>query len=107
MARARAKASGPQPIREAVARYLQASKLAQPLRQAEVEQAWLAAVGDEIGRHTRVLRVHNHCLVVGVDSAPWLQELSQFYRESILSSLQEQVHGTFIQDVEFRIQPFL
>jgi len=85
---------------------LQKTGVTRALRRTEIEQAWQAAVGDEVGQHTRLLGIKNHCLVVAVDSAPWLQELSQFYRGPILASLQEQAQGTFIRDLEFRIQPF-
>ena len=68
--------------------------------------AWAEVVGEDVREHTRVVGLKSGVLRVEVDSAPWLQELSTFYKPHILKDLQEKVKDTHIRDITFRIGHF-
>ena len=62
--------------------------VAKRIKEASVEQVWPELVGSEIAAHTRVIRIERGHLLVGVDSAPWRQEL-MYQREALLTKLNQ------------------
>lgn len=72
-------------------------------RQArKLTQRWLAAVGEEIGRVTRLERIRDGVLTVSVASPAWLQELAAFRRDEILDRLNASGEAPRIRDLRFR-----
>lgn len=67
---------------------------------------WRDVVGDEIAAHTRVVDAQNGELLVEVDSAALLGELSTYYREHILASLREHEEFRGVQKLRFRAGSF-
>jgi predicted nucleic acid-binding Zn ribbon protein len=65
-------------------------------------EKWKEVVGEEVAERTRVVDIRRGELVVEVDSAPLLNELSTYYREEILRSLQEREEYRGIQSIRFK-----
>ncbi len=62
--------------------------VAKRIREASVEQIWPELVGSEIAAHTRVIHTERGRVLVGVDSAPWRQEL-MYQKEALIKKLNQ------------------
>jgi len=94
--------SGPKPVGDILARFMQASGLKQTLRSPEVYDCWPEVAGSEASQHSRVVGFSNCVLHVEVDSAPWLQELS-FRRKELRESIGQVMSGVRVTDIRFRV----
>lgn len=89
-----------------VKRWMKEHQVRQRVDPASAFSMWREVVGDEIADHTRVVDAANGELVVEVDSAPLLNELSTYYRQEILESLKEHEEFRGIQKLRFRSGSF-
>ena len=67
---------------------------------------WKEVVGEEIGERTRVVEIKNGEMIVEVDSAPLLNELSTYYCEEILESLRQREEFRGVHKLRFRAGSF-
>ena len=77
------KDNSPKQVREALAKYLEKSGIAEHIEAASVVPEWPELVGSAIAAVTTPLRVSDRTLVVGVRSSAWLQELKMMEREIV------------------------
>jgi predicted nucleic acid-binding Zn ribbon protein len=97
----------PEAIREILDQLLaRTSPLGRVVSEEALAAEWRAAVGEEIAAHTRVAGLAGGRLRVEVDSSALLQELSTFYRRSILESLRAGKIGRAIVEVQFKLGAF-
>jgi predicted nucleic acid-binding Zn ribbon protein len=96
----------PRPVGQVLSDLLKASGLTDSLADSALRTAWLQTTGGEVSKHTRVVGVRNGILTVEVDSAPWLHELSAFYKGSILSDIRRLLPKQQINDIKFRAGSF-
>ena len=96
----------PKAVGQVLGDLLKASGLTDSLAGSVLRDAWLRTTGGEVCKHTRVVGVRNGVLTVEVDSAPWLHELSAFYKGSILSDMQRLLPKQQINDIKFRAGSF-
>lgn len=85
-----------------VRRWMRENRAADRLDPESVFRKWKEVVGDQIAERTRVVDFRRGELVVEVDSAPLLNELSTYYREEILHSLKEREEFRGIQRIRFK-----
>jgi hypothetical protein len=90
------------PIGELLTDYLRACGLEDVERARRMVDSWRAAVSPEVFRHTRLLRVREGVVHVGVSSSALLFELEGFRREEILAGLRERPGG-YVRDVKFKL----
>ncbi|OFZ22030.1 MAG: hypothetical protein A2X94_16400 [Bdellovibrionales bacterium GWB1_55_8] len=85
--------------------------LSKRIKEAEALSRWEIAVGPQIAKHARAVRVHDSCLWVEVDHPIWRSELHHRKRQILekLNTPQEPAGGqqtgkpvaTIIQDLYF------
>jgi predicted nucleic acid-binding Zn ribbon protein len=69
-------AGRPQPLSEALSRFLERSGLAPKLEAASIIPEWADRVGPEIAAVTEPIRLSEGTLFVGVSTSAWMMELS-------------------------------
>jgi hypothetical protein len=69
----------------------------------ELEEAWVAAVGQPLCRQTQLGEVRRGVLNVTVAHPAVLEELAAFRKPALLAALRSGAPGTTIQDIRFRI----
>jgi predicted nucleic acid-binding Zn ribbon protein len=74
---------GPSQVREALAKYLEKSGIAEHIEAASVVPEWASLVGPGIAAVTTPLRVSAGTLIVGVRSSAWMSELKLMEKEII------------------------
>ncbi len=89
-----------------VKQWMKENKVEERLESESVFSLWSKVVGEEIGSHTRVVHLHGGELLVEVDSAPLLNELSTYYRQEILESLREHEEFRGVHSLRFRAGSF-
>lgn len=92
----------PEEIRAIVERWLSRNQVSRRLGEEGIYRRWPEVVGEEIAARTRVLRCAGGVLTVEVASAPLLQELSAYHRESILASIRAREDLQGIREIRFR-----
>jgi predicted nucleic acid-binding Zn ribbon protein len=60
-------------------------------RQGQLEGLWEEVVGKDLAQHTYVLGVKQKVIQVKVDSAPLLNELANFKKQSILTMIRKKL----------------
>ena len=93
-------------LEDILRRWLKENNLGATLGRAEIERCWKDTVGGEVAERTRVVDLKGGTLVVEVDSAPLLGELSAYYREEITQSLRQSAGFPNFQDIRFRAGSF-
>lgn len=93
-------------VEEILKRWLKANRSQKRAVQADMGDAWKKVVGEEIGLHTRVADLSKGELVIEVDSAALLTELSTYYRQGILESLRQVPEFQGVQKIRFRSGAF-
>ena len=104
--RFRGNLSKPATLGDALKTFLKRSGLSRRMRWRGIEAVWQDVVGAEMAGHTRVLRLARGVLVIETDSAPLMQELSSFYKSSLLEAIRGQARGNQITDIVFRLGEF-
>ncbi len=97
---------GPEALEDILRRWLKENSLDTTLGRAQLESCWKDTVGDEVADRTRIVDLRGGTLVVEVDSAPLLGELSSYYREEIMSSLRQSEGFPNFQNIRFRAGNF-
>jgi hypothetical protein len=92
----------PRPIGDLLTRYLEAAGLQEVERARRMVDSWRAVVSPSVFRSTRLLRVRDGVVHVGVGSSALLYELEGFKREEILAGLREQNIG-YVRSVKFKL----
>jgi len=89
-------------VEELLARWLTDHRSVANANRKSVEDAWKAVVGEQISSHSRVTDCSRGELVIEVDSAPLLTELSTYYRHEILESIRRIPQFQGVQVIRFR-----
>jgi len=97
---------GPEVLEDILRRWLKENSLDTTLGRAQLESCWKDTVGEEVADRTRIVDLRGGTLVVEVDSAPLLGELSAYYREEIMSSLRQSEGFPNFQNIRFRAGNF-
>lgn len=97
---------GPEVLEDILRRWLQENSLDTTLGRIEIERCWKDTVGGDIAERTRIVDLRGGTLVVEVDSAPLLGELSAYYREEIMQSLRQSEGFPNLLDIRFKAGNF-
>ncbi|MFO7900838.1 MAG: DUF721 domain-containing protein [Planctomycetota bacterium] len=98
-----ARGGDPKPLGDVLARFLKVSGFRAKLRSPAIYDRWPEVAGPEASRHSRVVGFHNGVLHVEVDSAPWLQVLSSFRKQELMTAANEVMRGVRVKDIRFKI----
>lgn len=71
--------------------------------QTALRKEWATLAGPVVARHTRPGPMARQSLIVLVDNASWLNEISRQWRNPLLTLLQERFGKEKIRDLIFRI----
>lgn len=93
-------------IQEVLKRWLKENRASKHACNDKLMESWRQAVGPEIAIHTRLAEFSRGELLVEVDSAPLLNELSTYFRKEILESLRRHEELKGIQRIRFRSGSF-
>ena len=93
-------------IEDVLGRWLKRNKARQHVNKAAIFSRWKEVVGEDLGQRTRPVDVQGGTLLVEVESAPLLNELSTYFREDILASLRQLEEFRNIGDIRFRAGSF-
>ena len=91
-------------LAQALQRFLGASGLSERTRDWAVFRAWSEALGAGLGRHARAVRFARGELLVEVDSATHLHELSNFTGEQIRELANGRLGSEQIRRVHFQLK---
>ena len=97
---------GPETLEVILRRWLKKNEINTSLGREQIDRRWEDTVGMEIAERTRVVDLRGGTLVVEVDSAPLLGELSAYYREEIIESLRQGEDIPNLRDIRFRATTF-
>lgn len=70
----------------------------------QFRRAWAAVAGEGFVKQTKVSRVTRGQLIIEVDNAPLLSELSGFHAAGLLSRLQTEFSELKIKGLKFRLK---
>lgn len=97
---------GPETLEAILRRWLKKNEINATPGREQIDRRWEDTVGMEIAEKTRVVDLRGGTLVVEVDSAPLLGELSAYYREEIIESLRQGDDFPNLRDIRFRAATF-
>ena len=100
----RPRGRAPTSIHDALAAYLHTTGLDTQLAQARVFKAWSAAVGEVLARRAKPVRFQGGELLVEVQSAPHLHELTNFTGERYRVLANKHLGAARITRVVFQLQ---
>ena len=89
-------------IEAVISHWMKKNRVRRYVDRNAVFSRWKEVVGAEFADSTRPVALRSGELVVEVDSAPLLNELSTYYREEILESLRQDEDFSEIQSIRFR-----
>ena len=69
----------------------------------KIIETWKTIVGERIATHTKPYRMHKKILYVNVDSAPWVYELNQKHKQSLVKKINTCLGKTAVSNIRFRI----
>jgi predicted nucleic acid-binding Zn ribbon protein len=93
---------GPELLKEVLSRLFAARGWGRRQGRLHLEDAWAAAAGPEIVKHTRVLQLRRGVLEVEVDNGVLLQELAHYHKRRLLEQLRGRLPGTTVHDLRLR-----
>jgi len=70
-----------------------------------LEEKWRTVVGPEVAKHARPGRWDGRCLVIYVDSSPWLSELARCFKASMLQNIRKVPGGEQVRELAFLLDP--
>ena len=70
-----------------------------------VRAIWRDVAGEREAAHSRPGYLDSHTLIVFVDSAVWLGEISRYGRGRILAGLQKSLGQGLVREIRFRLDP--
>ena len=97
---------GPETLEAILSRWLKKNQINATLGREQIDRRWEDTVGMEIAEKTRVVDLRGGTLVVEVDSAPLLGELSAYYREEIIQTLRQGDDFPNLREIRFRAASF-
>ena len=97
---------GPETLEAILSRWLKKNQINATLGREQIDRRWEDTVGMEIAEKTRVVDLRGGTLVVEVDSAPLLGELSAYYREEIIQTLRQGDDFPNLREIRFRAATF-
>ena len=95
-------AKRPKPIGNVIAQVVQRRGYAQVRAAGERDEAWQAAVGEELATMTQVGGVRRGVMEIVVANSLLMQELT-FRKEDLLASLQQALPEAAIKQIRFRV----
>ena len=98
--------TGPEPLKEIIARLFAARGWGRRQERLRLEDAWADAVGRQSAGHTRVNALRKGVLEVEVDNAVLLQELAHFQKRKLLEQLRLKLPDMTFLDLRFRAGAF-
>ena len=93
---------GTDAVGDIVDRWLKQNRVRQRVDTQSLFGKWRTIVGERISRRTRVVDLRGGELIVEVSSATLLGELSTYYRQEILESLQAEEEFRGVKSIRFR-----
>ena len=90
-------------ISTAVPRALKKLGLKERWTHHQIALAWQDIVGATITRHAQPVGFRQNCLIIGVDSSVWLNELARHLKPTLLRKLQERFGRNAPREIMFRI----
>ncbi len=93
------------PVGDVVSSVMKRMGLGEDMWVHALEQEWMALVGDAVARHARPGRYRTGRLVVFVDSAAWLNELSRYGKKEMLAALQTRFGKDRIKSISLQPDP--
>ncbi len=97
---------GPEALEVILRRWLKKNEINATLGREQIDRHWEDTVGMDIAERTRVVDLRGGTLVVEVDSAPLLGELSAYYREEIIETLRQGDDFPNLRDIRFKAATF-
>ncbi len=94
--------SGPELLKDILARLFTARGWGRRQERLHIERAWEEVVGAEWKGCTRVLGLKRGVLEVEVSNAVLLQELAHFHKRRLLEQLRGKLAGTTLNDLRLR-----
>jgi predicted nucleic acid-binding Zn ribbon protein len=91
------------PIKEPLAKLMQALGLGDRLREDEVKAAWGAIVGEFLSTHSEPVALRDGTLIVRVLQPTLHYELDRVWKPRLLQKLRQQFGSRTVRDVKFRI----
>lgn len=70
----------------------------------KIKESWPEIVGDAIASHTAPQVIHHHVMILHVDGAAWLHELS-FLKEEIRQKINRQIGSQRVRSLRLKIGP--
>ena len=93
-------------IKEILKRWIKDNRGAGQADKEKLSECWKQLVGEEIATHTRITTFSRGDLLVEVDSASLLNELSTYFQKDILESLRLLHEFQGIHKIRFRTGSF-
>ncbi len=104
LARGSRRDSGPEPLRAAVADFLERTGLSRQLEAGRLNRIWAEVVGPELSHRTRVVGpLRGGVLRIEVDSPALLSELRGFESERLHQGMRERFKRTYIRKLNFQL----
>jgi hypothetical protein len=93
-------------VSELLEKWLKSNRASERLEKGNCFSLWKEVVGEDLAQSTRVVEVRNGEMIVEVNSAPLLNELSTYFREEILDALREREEFRGVHKLRFRAGSF-
>ncbi|MBU1055608.1 MAG: DUF721 domain-containing protein [Proteobacteria bacterium] len=91
-----------EPIGNIIGNVLNKFRLELGFESANISSIWKNIVGEAVCKNTRPAGFKGQILLVYVSSSVWMQEL-QYYKEDIISRLNNEIGKELISDIKFKI----
>jgi predicted nucleic acid-binding Zn ribbon protein len=93
---------GPELLGEVLGRLFTARGWGRKQERLRLEQAWVAACGPQMAKHTRVAALRRGVLEIDVASAALMGELNGFFKRGLLQKLRTALPDAGLMDLRFR-----
>ena len=77
--------------------------LSQRIKEIEIVKDWPEIVGKAVAKHCRPAELNKKCLIVYVDSSPWLNELERYSKHKLLEKIKTKIGSNIVSKIKFRI----
>lgn len=98
------KVAEPQHVGKVLSELIAIKGLARVHGTEQLQQAWRAVAGDDIGCKSRVIELTRGVLNIGVSNSAVLNELAGFHKQALLEQLQQQFSHLKIREIKFRLK---
>ncbi len=97
----RKKSTPPKSAAAAIQELIHRLGITRTMKQYDVITTWEAIVGEQIAKVTKVQRIDNGILYIGVATAPWRAELTM-KRTDIMEKINRAVGRHIVKEIRFR-----